>query len=49
MLYTDNYFHCSSCVSCQGTCQCEKSVYHGVDLDNLPWGVTNISHVASGR
>lgn len=49
MLYTDDYFHCPSCISCQGTCQCEKSVYHGVDLDNLPWGGTNISHVASGR
>nr|DAM56877.1 MAG TPA: hypothetical protein [Caudoviricetes sp.] len=35
---TGDYFVCSSCVSCSGTCQCEKSVYHGVDLDNLPWG-----------
>lgn len=35
---TGDYFVCPSCVSCMGTCQCEKSVYHGVDLDNLPWG-----------
>ena len=41
MLYTDNYFHCPSCVSCQGTCQCEKSLYYGVDLDYLPWGGCN--------
>lgn len=38
---TGDYFVCPTCVSCSGTCQCEKSVYHGLDLDNLPFGGCN--------
>lgn len=34
-------FLCTSCISCQGCCQCEKSLYYGIDLENLPWDGCN--------